>query len=188
MTRSRFEIAPSQSRRSGFTLIELLAVVTMTLVIAGSACVLISKMLKASHVQADTLVQQRTLHLWESQFRQDGRQAQSAQLVAGPAENRSITFQHATRWVTYQVIPAGVERRVNGELGGRWESGTGEWEFTVIEGGRLVRAEFRQLESISLSKSVPLPPGTPPPPQWPRTRVEVALGSQPAPPMPEGGQ
>ncbi len=160
--------------RSGWTLIELLVVTTLTLVIAGSATVLMSKMLRASHVQAETLVRQRTLHLWENQFRQDGRLAQSATVMAEPPEKASVVFQQTTGLVTYQVIPGGLERRVGGELGGRWECGTGEWAFTLLEGDRIVRAEHRRAEEASLSSKQLQ--GAPAVPQWTRTRVDVALG------------
>ena len=135
-----------------------------------------SKMLRASHVQADTLVRQRTLHRWENQFRQDGRLAQSAQVIAEPPEKIGVTFQQATGPVTYQVIPGGLERRVDGELGGRWECGTGEWAFTRLEGSRIVRAEHRRAEELSLSSKQPR--GAPAVPQWTRNRVDVALGPQ----------
>lgn len=165
----------AQPSRSGYTLIELLIVVSMTLLIAGSACVLISKMLKASHVQASTLVQQRTLHLWEQQFRQDGRLSVSAVVVAEPPDKVRIEFQHPSGPVTYQVIPGGLERRVNNELGGRWNSGSGSWAFTLLEGDRIVRAEHRRAEPLSLSSTGQLPKGSPELPQWSRIRVDVAL-------------
>ena len=167
---SNFEFRVSSSPRPGFSLIELLAVTTMTLVIAGSACMLMSKMMRASHVQAESLVRQRTLHLWETQFRQDGRLAQSAQVVAEPSDKIGVEFQHPGGSVTYQVISGGLERRVQGELGGRWECSSGEWSFTLLEGDRIVRAE-------ELSLSSQLPQGAPAVPQWTRTRVDVALGS-----------
>ena len=167
------------THHSGYTLIELLLVTSMTLLIAGSACVLISKMLRASQVQATTLVRQRTLHLWESQFKQDGRLSRSAQIVDQPVENRSVTFQQLNRLVTYQVIAAGLERRVNGELGGRWECGRGEWEFSLIDGNRIVRAEFRQAEALSLSSSSPRDTATSNQPLWSRSCVDVALSSKP---------
>ncbi len=126
--------ATARPPRSGWTLIELLVVTSLTLLIAGSATVLMSKMLRASHVQADTLVRQRTLHLWECQFRQDGRLAQSAKVIAEPPDKVSVEFQLPSGPVTYQVIPGGLERRVQGELGGRWECGSGEWSFMLLEG------------------------------------------------------
>ncbi len=160
--------------RSGWTLIELLVVTSLTLVIAGSATVLMSKMLRASHVQAETLVRQRTLHLCENQFRQDGRLAQSATVIAEPPEKVGVVFQQATGLVTYQVIPGGLERRVDGELGGRWECGTGEWAFALLNDDRIVRAEHRRAEEPSLSSKQPQ--GAPAVPQWTRNRVDVALG------------
>ena len=163
--------------RSGWTLIELLVVTSLTLVIAGSATVLMSKMLRANHVQADALVRQRTLHLWESQFRQDGRLAQSAKVVTEPPDKISVEFQQPGGPVTYQVISGGLERRVQGELGGRWECGSGEWSFSLFEGDRIVRAELRRAEELSLSSQ--LPQGAPAVPQWTRMRVDVALGSTP---------
>ncbi len=169
--------ASSAHVRSGWTLIELLVVTSLTLVIAGSATVLMSKMLRASHVQAETLVRQRTLHLWENQFRQDGRLAQSATVIAEPPEKAGVVFQQTTGLVTYQVIPGGLERRVGGELGGRWECGTGEWAFTLLEGDRIVRAEHRRAEEPTLSSKQPQ--GAPAVPQWTRNRVDVALDSYP---------
>lgn len=163
--------------RTGWTLIELLVVVTLTLVIAGSATVLMSKMLRASHVQADTLVRQRTLHLWENQFRQDGRLAQSATVTAQPPEKVGVVFQQPGGSVAYQVIPGGLERRINGGLAGRWECGSGEWSFTLLEGDRIVRAEHRRAEEPSLSSQQPR--GAPPVPQWTRHRVDVTLSSIP---------
>ena len=168
-----FEISPSP--RSGWTFIELLVVMSLTLVIAGSATVLISKMLRSSQVQADTLVRQRTLHLWESQFRQDGRLAQSATVVAEPPEKVGVVFQQPGGPVTYHIIPGGLERRVNGELGGRWECGSGEWSFTLLDSDRIVRAEHRRAEEPSLSSKQPQ--GAPAVPQWTRNRVDVALGT-----------
>ena len=167
--------ATARPPRSGWTLIELLVVTSLTLLIAGSATVLMSKMLRASHVQADTLVRQRTLHLWECQFRQDGRLAQSAQVIAEPPDKVSVEFQLPSGPVTYQVIPGGLERRVHGELGGRWECGSGEWAFTLLEGDRIVRAELRRAEEPSLSSKQPQ--GAPAVPKWTRTRVDVALGA-----------
>lgn len=167
--------ASSAPVRPGWTLIELLVVTSLTLVIAGAASVLMSKMLRASHVQADTLVRQRTLHRWESQFREDGRLAQTATVVAEPPEKVSVEFQQPGGPVTYQAIPGGLERRVRGELGGRWECSCGEWSFTLLEGDRIVRAEFRRAEEMSLSSQ--LPQGAPAVPQWTRMRVDVALGS-----------
>ena len=161
--------------RPGYTLIELLIVVSTTLLIAGSACVLISKMLKASHMQASTLVQQRTLHLWEDQFRQDGRLAVSAVVVTEPPDKVRVEFQHPGGPGTYQVIPEGLERRINGELGGRWDSGSGSWAFRLLEGDRVVRAEHCRAEPLSLSSSGELPKGSPELPQWSRIRVDVAL-------------
>ena len=158
----------------------------MTLLIAGSACVLIAKMLRASHVQADALVRERTLHLWENQFRQDGRQSQSAQVVAGAADMRSIEFQQGDARVTYRVIPSGLERSVNGELGGRWECGAGEWTFGLLEEGQIVRAEFRQAEALSLLSNGPLPKGAPDRPLWTHAKVDVALAAKPADSKPEG--
>jgi type II secretory pathway component PulJ len=163
--------------RPGWTLIELLVVTSLTLLIAGSATVLMSKMMRASHVQASTLVRQRTLHLWETQFRQDGRLAQSAQVIAAPPDQIRVEFQQPGGSVTYQVISGSLERRVNGELGGRWECGSGEWSFTLLEGDRIVRAELRLAEDLSLSGK--LPQRSPPVPQWTRMRVDVAIGSKP---------
>ena len=165
----------AQPSRTGYTLMEMMVVVSMTLLIAGSACMLISKMLKASHVQASTLVQQRTLHLWEDQFRQDGRLSRMAVVVADPPDQVRVEFQHPSGPVTYQVIPGGLERRVQGELGGRWESGSGSWVFSLLEGDRIVRAEHHRAEPLSLSSSGELPKGSPELPQWSRIRVDVAL-------------
>ncbi len=168
-----------QRHRSGWTLIELLVVTSTTLLIAGSACVLMAKMLRASHVQAHTLVRQRTLHLWEAQFRQDARAAQSAIVIAEPPEQTQVVFQQSGGPVSYHVIPGGLERRVHGELGGRWECGLGEWTWTLLEGDRIVRAELRRAEELSLTSDGVLPQGSPAVPQWTRTRVDVALGSNP---------
>jgi len=181
MRRSKFELRNSklEARWPGFTLIELLAVMTLTLLVAGSACVLIAKMLRASQTQADALVRQRTLHLWEAQFKQDGRRAQAAKTEAATPETQRVEFQQASQTVTYQVISGGLERSVNGELGGRWECGAGSWEFSLLEGGHLVRAEFRRAEELSLSNNGQSPKGSPDQPQWTRVRVDVALGVKP---------
>ena len=174
---SNFGFRVSPPSRPGWTLIELLVVTSLTLVVAGSATVLMSKMMRAGHVQAETLVRQRTLHLWENQFRQDGRLAQSAQVIAEPPSKIGVVFQQVSGPVTYQVIPGGLERRVDGVLGGRWECGTGEWAFTLLEGDRIVRAEHRRAEEPSLSSKQPQ--GAPAVPQWTRNRVDVALGPNP---------
>ena len=172
-----FRISPSSP--SGFTLIELLVAGTVTLLVAGSACVLMTKMLRASQIQADALVKQRTLHLWEDQFKQDGRLAQAAQIKAAIPETPRVEFQQPSRSVTYQVIPGGLERQVNGELAGRWECGAGTWEFSLLEGDHLLRAEFRRAEELSLSSNGRLPQGSPELPQSTRVRVDVALAVKP---------
>ena len=180
MKRNRFgnRNPKSAAHPTGWSLIELLVVGTLTVMVAGSACLLIAKMLRASQVQADALVRQRTLHLWEAQFKQDGRLAQSAKIEAATPETLRVVFQQTSGPVTYQVIPGGLERLVHGELGGRWECGAGSWEFSWQDGDRVVRAEYRQAEDLSLSSHQQLPKGSPEQPQWTRTRVDVALATK----------
>lgn len=174
------------ARRAGWSLIELLTVVTLIAVLSSSACVLIAKMLQTNQYQTEALIRQRALHLWQASFQQDGRQAQSARIEAATPETRRIEFQHPAGTVTYQVIPDGLERLVNGKPGGRWEFGRGLWEFTLLDQDRIVRAEFWRSIDLSggftgssrsnSSQGVRKSP----------TCVEVALGSSVFLPMTQG--
>lgn len=133
---------PTPPRR-GISLIELMALISLLAVVAGSSCVLIARMMQSNRHQADTLVQRRTMHLWQSQFQQDGREAQSALLNNTSPSSPVIEFQLPEgRIITYQTVDQALERHVDGKLAARWASGPGTWSFSLQENARIARAEF----------------------------------------------
>lgn len=129
--------------RRGISLIELMVLISLLAVVAGSSCVLIAKMMQSSRYQADSLVQRRTMHLWQLQFQQDGREAQSARLDGTTPNAPKIEFQLPDgRFVSYQVVVDGLERHVDGNLAARWACGSGTWGFSLLENAKIAQAEF----------------------------------------------
>ena len=146
--RRNIQAAPGRRttpHRCGISLIELIVLVSLMAVVAGTSCVLIASMIQTNRNQGDTLVRRRTMHLWQTQFQQDGRLAQSARIDAATPETRRIEFQLPEGVaVSYQANADGLERQVNGKLAGRWECGRGTWEFSLLEKDRIARAEFHR--------------------------------------------
>lgn len=171
--REQFRIVPSARR--GWMLIELLIALTIVGIAAGTACFLISKMIRISQIQADGLVRDRTLHLWTEQFRLDSRSAQTARIIR-EGSTTQIQFQQPSGAVTYLPISTGLERRVNNQLAGRWECG-GEWSFSLIADGKVAHAEQSRPEELSASEK--LPNGSRALPRHLQLRVEAAIGRAP---------
>lgn len=161
-------------QRHGWMLVELLITLTLIGIAGGTATYLIARMLRTGQVQADSLVQERTLHEWESQFRQDSRAASAARVLKAAAP--SIQFLQGETRVTYQSVRAGVERRVNDQLAGRWQT-RGDWQYTLDETNRIVRAELHR--SYELSSSEQLSAGQKMLPQRHLLQVEAAIGRAP---------
>ncbi len=131
-------------QRRGISLIELVVLISLIAVVAGSSCILIARMMQSNRNQADTLVQRRTMHLWQLQFQQDGREAQSARLDGTTRGAPKLEFQLPEgRVVMYQVADHALERYVDGTLAARWACGPGTWDFSLLESVRIARAEFR---------------------------------------------
>lgn len=144
----------STPRRRGTSLIELMVLISLLAVVAGSSCVLIARMMQSNRHQADTLVQRRTMHLWQSQFQQDGRDAQAAHLNNASPISPGIEFQLPEgRVIAYQVGEQGLERHVDGKLTARWACGPGTWSFSIPENARIARAEFHPSSPQSLQGS-----------------------------------
>jgi len=163
-----------RERRRGWMLVELLITLTLIAIAGGTAVFLIARMLRTSQVQADALVQDRTLHEWEDQFRQDSRSAKTARVLTGATP--SIQFQQGETRVTYLSVTAGIERRVNDQLAGRWQT-RGEWQYTLDESAGIVRAELHR--SYELSSSEQLTKGQKELPRHRLLRVEAAIGRTP---------
>lgn len=141
-------VAPLQGshhtgQRRGISLIELMIVISLMAVVAGSSCVLIARMMQSNRTQSATLIQRRTMHLWQLQFQQDGREAQSARLDDTPPAPLKIEFLRPEgQVVAYQMVDHGLERHVDGKLSARWACGPGSWSFSLRENSRIARAEF----------------------------------------------
>lgn len=142
---------PLRRHRRGWMLIELLITLTLIGIAGGTAVFLIARMLRMSQVQADALVHDRTLHEWENQFRQDSRSASTARAIPGP--DAAIQFQQGDTRVTYHSVSAGIERRVNDQLAGRWLT-RGEWEFSLHESSTIARAELTRAYELSSSEQL----------------------------------
>lgn len=163
----------SRTLRRGWMLVELIITLMIIAIAGGTASYLIVRMLRSSQVQADALVRERTLHGWEDQFRQDSRAASSAQLVP---EKSSIQFHQGDENITYLSSIGGLERRVNDQLAGRWQT-RGEWTFTLHENARIVRAELASAPELSSAEKLPQGQRAVPNPRL--LRVDTAVGRGP---------
>jgi type II secretory pathway pseudopilin PulG len=170
----RKRLQSNRRPRAGWMLIELVAMLTIVGIAATMSTYLIVKMLRASQVQADALVRDRTLHLWADQFRLDGRMAEAARMV-GKDPAPAIQFQQADTVVTYSSVPTGLERRVNDQLAGRWAT-RGRWSFTLTD-GQMARAEL--VGPTELSTTEGLARGQRELPGSIQIRIDAAIGRRP---------
>ena len=159
--------------RRGFLLIEMIVILTITAIAVGATSYLAIQVLRTSQAQADSLVQDRALHLWAEQFRQDSRAAIHVQI---DAQGSGVEFELPDQRVTYRPSENSLERRVNQKLAGRWMT-RGTWSFSYLEGSRIVRAELTSPED--LSRTTGPVPGTRGIPSFMRYRIDAAVGRTP---------
>lgn len=169
----RIRRIPAHRPRPGWMLIELLAAMTIVLAAAGTSTLLIVRMLKMGQTQSASLVQDRTVHQWASQFRQDCHDSQSSRVQNDNDSQSELHLSSDQQTIVYRISDSGLERLVNHKLTGRWAV-RGTWNFSLHESGKIVRAELFVPADHRMSEAHP--PHSRPLPSQLQTRLDVTIG------------